>query len=78
VQNQLKEDNMVENIISLLIYIAVVVGIFYLIEWVLGMLGVPLPAKVIQVGWVIAVLVILLLVWRAFSPFIGGNHLFSH
>jgi hypothetical protein len=70
---------MVENIIMLLIYIALIIGLFYLIEWALGALGIGLPPKVVQVGWVIVILIVILLIWRALSPFIvGGGHLFPH
>jgi len=55
---------MVESVILLLIYIAVVVGLVWLVIWVLEQLGVALPAPVVKVLWVIAVLIILLLLWR--------------
>lgn len=43
---------MVENIIYLLIYIALVVGLIYLILWVLEQLGIGLPPMVVKVMWV--------------------------
>lgn len=64
---------MVETIITLLIYIAVVVGVCYLVIWVLGMLGIALPERVIQVFWVIVVLIVILLLWRALAPALGGK-----
>jgi hypothetical protein len=68
---------MVENVIMLLIYVCLVVGLCYLVIWVLESLGIGLPPKVVQIFWVIVVLIVLLLVWRAFAPFItGGAHLF--
>lgn len=59
---------MVESVIMLLIYICVVVGLCWLILWVAGQLGLPLPAKVIQIAWVIVVLLCILLVWRVMGP----------
>ncbi len=56
-----------------LIYIAVVVGLVWLIIWVLGQLGINLPEPVKKVMWVIAVLIVLLLLWRAFSPILGAS-----
>lgn len=68
---------MVENVIFLLIYIALVVGLVYLVIWVLGKLGLEIPPMLLNVLWVIVVLVVILLCWRALSPFIGGSgHLF--
>jgi hypothetical protein len=58
---------MVEQVILLLIYIAVVVGLVWLVIWVLDYLGVAIPEMVKRVIWVIAILVILLLLWRAFG-----------
>ena len=62
---------MVETVILLLIQICVVVGLCWLVIWVLGKLGVELPGQVINVFWVIVVLVVILLLWRALSPIIG-------
>ncbi len=68
---------MVENVIMLLIYVCLVVGLCYLVIWVLEQLGIALPPKVVQIFWVIVVLIVILLVWRALAPFIsGGVHLF--
>jgi len=64
---------MVENVIILLIYICLFVGLVYLVIWVLGKLGVEIPPMVMNILWVIVVLIILLLCWRALSPFIGGG-----
>ncbi len=64
---------MVENIIYLLIYIAVLVGLVYLVQWTLGQLGIVIPEMVMKVFWIIVVLVVILLCWRALSPLIGGS-----
>lgn len=58
---------MVESVLTLLIYIAVVVGLVWLVLWVLEQLGVAIPEPIRRVLWVIAVLVVLLLLWRAFG-----------
>lgn len=58
---------MVESVITLLIYICVIVAVCWLVIWVLGQIGVPLPARVIKIFWVIVALLIILLVWRALS-----------
>lgn len=67
---------MIENIIFLLIYIALCVGVVYLVLWALESLGIPIPSMLVRVLWVIVVLVVILLCWRALSPFIGGRGLF--
>ena len=58
---------MVEQVILLLIYIAVVVGLVWLVIWVLEYLGIAIPEMIKRVIWVIAVLVVLLLLWRTFG-----------
>lgn len=62
---------MFEQIIMLLISICLVVGACWLVIWVLGQLGVSLPDQVIKIFWVIVVLIVILLLYRALSPFIG-------
>jgi hypothetical protein len=64
---------MVENVIFLLIYIALLVGLIYLVVWTLEHLGIGIPAMLVKVLWVIVVLVVILLCWRALSPFLGGG-----
>lgn len=59
---------MVESVIMLLIYICVVVGVCWLVIWVLGQLGVALPAQVVKIFWVIVVLIIILLLYKMFAP----------
>ena len=59
---------MIESIIWLLIYICLVVGVAWLVLWVLGQIGVALPAQVVKVFWVICVLFILLLLWHTVGP----------
>jgi hypothetical protein len=43
--------------------------------WVLGILGIPLPEKVIQILWVIVALIALLFIVRALLP--GGTFKFG-
>jgi hypothetical protein len=71
---------MVEQVIWLLIYLALLVGLVYLVLWTLTALGLSLPPMIVRVIWVIAVLIAILLLWRALSPLIGGGgvHMFPH
>jgi hypothetical protein len=59
---------MVETLILTLVYIVVIVAAVWLVIWVLGMIGVPLPEMVVKCMWVIAVLLIILLLWRMLGP----------
>lgn len=63
---------MVESLIVTLIWIAVVVGCVFLVIWFLGQIGVALPARVVQIAWAIAVLVIILILWRSFGSALPG------
>jgi hypothetical protein len=67
---------MVENVIFLLIYIVLLVGLVYLGVFVMGRLGVPIPPMLMNIVWLIVILIIILLCWRALSPFVGGRGLF--
>lgn len=62
---------MLESVIMLLIYICLVAIVIYLVLWVLEQAGLSPPAKVIQLLWVIAILVIILVFARMFLPLIG-------
>ena len=66
---------MVESVILLLIYICLVVGVAFLVLWVLGQIGVPLPPQVVKIFWVVVALIVILLLYRMISPVIGGGHL---
>jgi hypothetical protein len=66
---------MFESIIMLLIYICLAVAVGFLIIWVLGQIGVPLPAQVIKIMWVIVALICILLLWRVLGPSLSGGHL---
>jgi hypothetical protein len=58
---------MIESVIIALIYLCIFVAIVWLVLWVLGQLGVPIPARVLQIVWVIVALLIFLYLWRAFG-----------
>ena len=66
---------MIASVITFLIYVCLLAIVIYLIIWVLrDVLGVPLPAKVIQILWVIVALIcILWLVQMVLGG--GGFHL---
>jgi hypothetical protein len=51
-------------VITLLIYVCVFAIIIYLIVWVLGQLGIPLPAQVLKILWIIFALIVILLIAR--------------
>jgi len=65
---------MIESIILFLIYLCLIVAVFWLVLWVLQQLGVPLPAQVIKIGWVIVALVVILILYKLLlAPLIGGH-----
>lgn len=62
---------MIDAVITFLITILVVALVFYLVIFVVrDVIGLPIPAKVIQIIWVIFALVVLLYAWHMF-----GSHL---
>jgi hypothetical protein len=62
---------MLTTVIALLIYICVVALVFYLVIWILrDVVGLPIPAKVIQILWVIFALIVILWIVQAF---LGGG-----
>lgn len=58
---------MVESIISLLVYAVVLAILGYLVVWVLGIVGVTVPPRIIQLFAVLVVLILIL--W-----FFQGSH----
>src|SRR5262245_63172653 len=62
---------MIESIITLLIYVCLLALVVYLIVWVLGVIGVPLPEKVIQIIWVIVALIVVLMILQTILPRFG-------
>lgn len=59
-----------DAIVSFLITVCIVAAVIYLVLWVLGTIGVPLPAQVIKILWVIFGLLVLLALYHLF---VGGG-----
>lgn len=68
---------MIESLIMLLIYICVLALAVYLVLWVLEIIGISLPPKVVQIIWVIVILIVILLILRMLLPALGGGRLFG-
>jgi hypothetical protein len=69
---------MLEAVISFLIYICIVAIVVYVVIWVLrDVIGVPIPAKVVQLLWVIVALIAILFLVRLILPYAGGRKLFG-
>lgn len=62
---------MVEKVIRALILLVALAICIYLVIWVLGVIGLTIPAAIIPLIWVMAVLVALLILWRAFGGSLG-------
>lgn len=56
---------MLETVITLLIYICVIALLVYLVLWVLESVGLALPPMVVKILWVIVILIVILLIFRA-------------
>jgi len=52
---------MITAIITALIYIVLLAIVVYLILWVLQTIGIALPAKIVQLIWVVFALIVLLI-----------------
>jgi hypothetical protein len=65
---------MVETVIGLLIYILILALVFYLIVWVMGIIGVTLPPKGLQILMAIFALIVILMLYQALVGG-GGIHL---
>lgn len=64
---------MLATVITFLIYICVLALVIYLIIWVLrDVIGLPIPAKVIQILWVIVALIVILWLVQMVLPGVGG------
>jgi len=67
---------MLESVIMFLITVCVVAIVVYLVIWVLrDVLGLPLPAKVIQILWVVFALIVILFLVRLILPLAGGRRI---
>lgn len=62
------------DVIYVLIAIACVVGLYYLVIWVLDYLGIPVPTMVLRI--VFLIIALLILAWVV-SIFLGGSALTS-
>lgn len=52
---------MIESIIYFLIYVCILALVIYAVIWVLrDVVGLPIPAKIIQIIWVIVALLVIL------------------
>lgn len=60
--------SLLEAVIRALIWICCVVLAVYLVVWVLGALGLAIPAMVMKVVWVIVVLLCILVLLRVLVP----------
>ena len=63
---------MLVAVITFLIYLCILALVVYLILWVLEIIGVPIPAKVIQILWIIVALIAILWLVQMVLP---GVHL---
>ena len=64
---------MIEQVIQLLIYLCVLALVVYLVIWVLTtVLNIPIPAKVIQILWVIVALIAILLIFKTLPLKLAG------
>jgi drug/metabolite transporter (DMT)-like permease len=61
-----------ERIVRALIYVCFIAAAYYLIIWVIGQLGIALPAMVMHILAVILVLFAILILVRLLGPVIGG------
>jgi hypothetical protein len=57
----------IDAILIALIWIGVICAVVYLVIWALEKFGLALPPRVVQIAWAIAVLVIILVLWRSFG-----------
>lgn len=63
---------MIGQFIRALIYICCLALCFYLAVWVLGVLGIILPAMVQKILVVIFILMCVLVLWQLFAGHLGG------
>lgn len=68
---------LIERVIRALLYLCVIAICFYLIVWVIGVLGVALPVMVITILKVMFVLIAILILVRLFYPVIAGQNWFG-
>jgi hypothetical protein len=62
---------MLEAVITFLIWLLILGLVFYLVVWVLGILGVPIPPRAVQI--VGAIIFLILLLWFVQALLGGGS-----
>ena len=60
-----------EAVITALVYIVLLAIAMYLIIWVIEIIGLQIPQKVVQLLWVVVVLIAILILVRVFVPSLG-------
>lgn len=68
---------LLERVIRALLYLCVIALCFFLIVWVLGVLGVALPYMVVTILKVMFVLIAILVLVRLFYPVLSGYSLWG-
>lgn len=64
---------MVGVVLTFLIQVLIAAAVLYLVIWIVtNVAGVPVPAKIIQIVWVIFLLVVILWAWQAFGSHLPG------
>jgi hypothetical protein len=63
---------MLEAVIRFLITMCLIALCVFLVIWVLGAIGIVLPAMVIKIIWIIAALVAVLFLVRLLKPYWGN------
>lgn len=58
---------MLESVIVLLIYLALIAIVLLAVVWALGEIGVALPPKIVRLLWLIVALIALLLIIRVLT-----------
>ena len=65
---------MLASVVTFLIYLCILAIVIYLIIWVVqDVIGLPIPAKVIQLLWVIVALVAILWLVQMVLPGVGAH-----
>ncbi len=61
---------MIETVIVMLIYLCILALVLYLVVYVVGQLGIPIPPKVVQI--ILLIIGLLVVLWLV-QTFIGGG-----
>jgi hypothetical protein len=68
---------MFERIVRALIYVCFIAAAYYLIIWVIGQLGIALPAMVMHIIGIILILFAILVLVRLLYPVMSGYDWFG-